>query len=146
MCLAQAQGSLYFKRGYLRNGTTLLGIKFSACARLKIHEFHLNIPVCKLFCDFSAEGINQSYFLILIPAGVIGNILSFLVIKGTFNESINLIEESLIYIICDELNYESLVIPCAPLVLSNWIYNFLLVRVLWKIVESKYYNFFYVRL
>ena len=97
LCLAQAQGSTSFKRGYLRNGTTLLGIKFSACARLKIHEFHLNIPVCKLFCDFSAEGINQSYFLILIPAGVIGNILSFLVIKGTFNESVNLIEKSLIH-------------------------------------------------
>ena len=28
---------------------------------------------------FSAEGINKSYFPILVPAGVIGNILSFLV-------------------------------------------------------------------
>ena len=119
-----------------------MGMKFSASARLTIREFHLNIPACKLFSDFSAEAINQSYFLILITAGVIGNILSFLVIKGTFNETINLIEESLMYIICYELNYMSLVVPCASLVLSNWIYNFLLARVLWEIVEIVLYKYF----
>ena len=35
--------------------------------------------LCNFICFISAEGIRKSYVLILFPAGVIGNILSFMV-------------------------------------------------------------------
>ena len=35
--------------------------------------------LCNFVCFISAEGIRKSYVLILFPAGVIGNILSFMV-------------------------------------------------------------------
>ena len=84
----------YWIRSYLQNFRSVNWFAYSCHKKKHFWQFYAEIT--RFYYCFSAEAIQSYYYMLLIPVGVVGNVLSFLV-KKTISRSFNLIFKWLLF-------------------------------------------------